>query len=255
MKALLPFLLLVLLGSPSLGQEQALPQLSPKMGRSLDFGPEAQQEWKKNEAMMTALNKGDKSWDDLNQEDMRLLEKFGETRSSLYEAVGEECSWYCGGSVNQIVASSFLADQGKNSYSPVNAHDLSFETAWVEGVAGHGIGEYLRYTFKPETPRITEIKIANGYVKSPAAWKANSRVKKLKVLVNNKPYAILLLEDSMQEQIFEVEPIGYGDRKNFLLLKRRPAHTITFEIMEVYPGSKYQDTVISEIFFEGIDVH
>ncbi|WP_449508538.1 hypothetical protein [Dawidia soli] len=28
-----------------------------------------------------------------------------------------------------------------------------------------------------------------------------------------------------------------------------------FEILEVYEGAKYDDTVISEIFFDGIDVH
>lgn len=31
--------------------------------------------------------------------------------------------------------------------------------------------------------------------------------------------------------------------------------TLKFEILEVYEGSKYSDTVISEIYFNGIDVH
>jgi hypothetical protein len=31
--------------------------------------------------------------------------------------------------------------------------------------------------------------------------------------------------------------------------------TLKFEILEVYPGTRHKDTVISEIYFDGIDVH
>lgn len=31
--------------------------------------------------------------------------------------------------------------------------------------------------------------------------------------------------------------------------------TLKFEMLEVYPGKKYDDTVISEIYFDGIDVY
>lgn len=34
-----------------------------------------------------------------------------------------------------------------------------------------------------------------------------------------------------------------------------PDWTVKFEIVEVYKGTKYNDTVISEIFFDGTDVH
>lgn len=34
-----------------------------------------------------------------------------------------------------------------------------------------------------------------------------------------------------------------------------PDWKIRFEIMEVYPGDKYDDTVITEIYFDGTDVH
>jgi len=91
---------------------------------------------------------------------------------------------------------------------PENAHDLSFKTAWIEGVKGYGIGEYIIYHFRQTAPRITKIIIANGYVKSHKTWLENSRVKKLKLYIDNKPFAILNLEDSRYEQIFEFEPIG-----------------------------------------------
>lgn len=31
--------------------------------------------------------------------------------------------------------------------------------------------------------------------------------------------------------------------------------TLKFEIAEVYKGTKYDDVVITEIYFDGIDVH
>jgi hypothetical protein len=128
---------------------------------------------------------------------------------------------------------------------PKNAHDLSFKTAWVEGVKGYGIGEYLLYHFRAKAPRITQVKIANGYVKSEKAYRENSRVKKLKMYIDNNPFAVLKLEDRRIEQIFDFEPIGSQTAK----------WTIKFEILEVYQGDKFDDTAITEIYFNGIDVH
>jgi len=34
-----------------------------------------------------------------------------------------------------------------------------------------------------------------------------------------------------------------------------PPLKIKFEILEVYEGDKYKDTAITEIYFDGIDVH
>lgn len=99
----------------------------------------------------------------------------------------------CGdGGPIKIKTSSRLKSQGKNSYNEENLHDFSYKTPWVEGADGYGEGEWVEYTFIANSPRITEIRIANGYVKSQTAWQNNSRVKKLKVYVNNKPYAFLI---------------------------------------------------------------
>ena len=34
-----------------------------------------------------------------------------------------------------------------------------------------------------------------------------------------------------------------------------PDWKLRFEILEVYPGSKFEDIAISELYFDGIDVH
>lgn len=92
-------------------------------------------------------------------------------------------------------------------------------------------------------------------MKSQTAWANNSRVKKLKMYVNNKPYAILNLKDERALQTFKVDPLGSANREDFQALQRKPDWTLKFEIMEVYKGLKYDDVVIAELYFDGLDVH
>jgi len=175
-----------------------------------------------------------------------------EESEDYWEILGMGCSWYCGGGLDSTYASSELVG-GK--YTANNIHDLNYKTAWVEGAVGHGIGEKITYDFPPENPRITKIIIINGYIKSNKAWTENSRVKALKMFIDGKPFAILELADSKQEQSFSFSPLGVADRKDYDLLRTMPHWKMTFEILEVYPGSKYEDTAITEIYFDGIDVH
>ena len=60
--------------------------------------------------------------------------------------------------------------------------------------------------------------------------------------------AILELEDSRTLQCFDVGLLGYND-------KNAANWTLKFEILDVYPGEKYEDTAISELYFDGVDVH
>tara|TARA_R110002096_G_scaffold287304_1_gene480956 strand:+ start:103 stop:831 length:729 start_codon:yes stop_codon:yes gene_type:complete len=239
----------------NLSYSQVIPTLKPRIGKVLDFGSEVQKEWEIRDKALGDMSQGIRSWDKLSPKEKSIIEKYGEVYDDMWDIVGGGCSWYCGGGLDTQTASSELTSQGNNTYLAKNAHDLSYETAWVEGVAGYGIGEYLEYRIKPENPRITEIIIVNGYVKSDLAWKNNSRVKKLKLYKDEKPYAILELEDTTAEQHFKIDPIGYSDRKNHELLQKKPEFVLKFEIVEVYPGLKYDDTVITEIYFNGIDVH
>ena len=156
------------------------------------------------------------------------------------------CSWYCGGQIDSVTASSVLGEK----YAAEKAHDFSIVTAWVEGVAGNGEGEYLKYTFPGICPRITAVLIHNGYIKNKDVWRDNGRVKRLLMYYNDKPYAVLNLKNTMDLQRFEVGILGNEDR-----CEASPVWSIKFEILEVYPGDKYEDTVITEIYFDGIDVH
>ena len=170
---------------------------------------------------------------------------FVEENPVLSHFYSGNCSWYCGGQIDSVTASSALADR----YAAEKARDFSIVTAWVEGVEGNGEGEYLRYSFPGTCPRITTVLIHNGYVKNWDVWRDNARVKRLLMYYNDEPYAILNLQDTMGLQSFDVGVLGYEDKDS------APAWSIKFEILEVYPGKKYEDTAITEIYFDGIDVH
>lgn len=162
------------------------------------------------------------------------------------------CSWYCGGNVSGFKASSSLATVNGISYTAGKAHDFDITTAWVEGKEDHGIGEFLEYSIDL-TPAnasknlgITKIILANGYKKTKLTWEENARVKKLRMFVNEKPFGILELLDSFGFQVIHI---------NKLMLPLHKVTTIRFEILDVYPGTKFQDTAISELLFDGVGVH
>ena len=152
------------------------------------------------------------------------------------------CNPYTWGAEN-AVASSTLGSQGSASYLASNVKDWNHETAWVEGVSGYGIGEWIELqNVRPDGGTITALHIINGYVKSDKAWSENSRVKRLKVYCDGKPICILDLQNSRSTQTFSIAALS-----NYRYIGK-----IRFEILEVYQGTKYQDTVISEIYFTAV---
>lgn len=82
-------------------------------------------------------------------------------------------------------------------------------------------------------------------MKSHKVWQDNSRVKQLKLYVNDKPYALLNLKDIKSKQIFAIDTLQGVDSELYL----------KFEITNIYEGDKYDDVVISEIEFDGTGVH
>ena len=153
------------------------------------------------------------------------------------------CNPYTTAGTQNVVASSSLSSQGSASYRASNIIDSNHETAWVEGVKGYGVGQWIELRDIYPDGEITALSILNGYVKSDKAWSENSRVKRLKVYCNDNPICILELQDSRSMQVFSVQDVLGG---------KHHIGKLRFEIMEVYPGTKYQDTVISEIYFTAV---
>lgn len=197
----------------------------------------------KCEQLSLKANEDYSNYEAMSPEDKTLLD-LGEQDSVLWHFYSAACSWYCGGVILDVSSSSALSTQYKGD----NAHDFSILNAWVEGAPGNGEGEYLVYTFPGYCPRITTIQILNGYTKTEKAWLDNGRVKRLRMYYNGEPYAILELEDTRRLQSFDVGILGFNDSS-------AADWTLKFEILDVYPGDKYADTVITELYFDGIDVH
>ena len=137
----------------------------------------------------------------------------------------------CTDSPTTSSASSTLAKQGSTSYYSKQLYDWNPRTAWVEGKADYGIGEY----FEVDLPYGgSNIGIFNGYQKNYDTWLNNSRVKKLKIYGNGKALCFVELHDQMGVQNFDLPPNSdYG--------------LYRFEIVEVFPGLKWKDVAISEI--------
>jgi hypothetical protein len=158
------------------------------------------------------------------------------------------CSWYCGGHVDSVKASSALPPSKNIYYSAKNAHDFDPLTAWI---TKKGKGEYIEYTVDTRKQGdhhlgVTSLIMLNGYRKSRDLWKANSRVKCLIMSVDDKPYAKLELLDSYEVQVVKFDKI---------MLPKSGLKKFKFTIVDVYKGSKYNDTAISEMVFDGVGVH
>ncbi|MEO7990062.1 MAG: hypothetical protein ABI663_11000 [Chryseolinea sp.] len=258
MKVTMKLVLLTLILFSIETSAQSIKNLKPTFGRLVDKSPEGETKFLNDQKECSDLWEKQNAGNKLTGEEKKKLEAncMNEAEpEGYYEILGAACSWYCGGGQDTQAASSALQPFKDINYSAANAHDLSYKTAWIEGVPGYGIGESLTYHFPPENPRITKIIVVNGYVKSKKSWTDNSRVKTLKAYLNDKPFAILNLADTRQEQEFEFSPIGNSDRADWDKLKSAPSWTMKFEIIDIYKGEKYDDTAITEIYFDGIDVH
>lgn len=146
-------------------------------------------------------------------------------------------------------ASSSLKAQGNNNYDVSNIDDFRVNTAWVAGTKGYGIGETITYTFTKgdfdkakigNRINFNGFLILNGYCKNKKVWMENSRVKRVRISHNKKPLYEAMVHDSMNLQEIDFDNVYL-----------KPWDTVTVTILEVYPGTKYKDTAISELIPTG----
>ncbi len=134
-----------------------------------------------------------------------------------------------------ITASSELTENGYG-YTASNLCNFNLGEPWVEGVTGNGEGE----SFEVEG-NCTYIYIFNGYISynKPYLYERNSRLKKIQITFPNNP--------NHKELIFDLLDTPNPQKIN---LGERYTETIKLEILEVYPGTKYQDTCVNALLFQ-----
>lgn len=159
-------------------------------------------------------------------------------------------------------STSELKPQAQINYSIKNISDYDLNTAWIEGKTDYGTGERFGFTF--DFPENTEyggayqfygvINLFNGYCKSLDTWRQNSRIQKLKVYYNDNPVCIVELLDTWHFQYFDIGKFfKYKRDKKYMEapFEIKQGDKLTFEILDVYAGTKYKDVALSEFMAEG----
>jgi hypothetical protein len=140
--------------------------------------------------------------------------------------------------IDEYCVSSVLKSDGLNiyNYGPENLFDDDTDTAWVEGVPGQGIGQWIVVSFD-RMRLVKSIEVVNGYAKDHLIFQKNSRVKDIRVEFSGRDEPLhFKLKDSETPQ-----PVPLPDDRPL------KAHWIKFTIESVYPGTKWEDTAISEL--------
>ena len=139
-----------------------------------------------------------------------------------------------GGVLNGADASSILPPESGISYKPEMAVDQNLSTAWVEGVPDSGINQWIEFTF--DAPKeISTVSILPGYASSDEAYFKNNRIKQLRVEFGPGPGNVFTLSDEFRTHDLKFDTVT--------------ADSVRIIILDVYPGSKFNDTAISEVDF------
>ena len=225
----------IVLSEENITQEK-LKNLYPEVGYTPDISFSAKQNFINNQKLYNEISKlidsigeYDEAKKHLTESQIAIYENEEEFMAEDHLSVGGVgCSWYCGGGPMSVKATSELNSNKGFTYIADNIHDFSLRNAWIEGKKSSGIGESITFEFAENNPPVTTVEIFNGYMKTEKTWQENSRVKKLKLYANNKPIAILNLEDIKSLQRFQIGT--HQSKKGNLFLK--------FEILDVYKGEK-----------------
>lgn len=165
------------------------------------------------------------------------------------EDIGCMCALWCaiGWSVD---ATSYLPAIGGHCYEPGMLDDSDIATAWVEGVDGNGEGERIDFLLEKYESGFDDgerhvyplwgLMLLNGYRRTEGTWNANGRVARALVSVNGEPICIVELADSRQLQHVQLPSTDVGD-----------GDVVSFEILEVFPGDRYEDTALTELILMG----
>lgn len=136
--------------------------------------------------------------------------------------------------ISDVYATSYLVEERLGFYhKPANVIDGDNATAWVEDADGQGEGESLTIELD-DTYAVSGFIINAGYQKNTEVYDNNSRPKEL----------IVSFSDG---QRLTVELNDYYDAQKIVFDSSLETTSVTFTINDVYPGGKYEDTVISEI--------
>lgn len=134
-----------------------------------------------------------------------------------------------------IVESSSTYDGDRATHIAYNLIDSNTKTNWTEGVSGNGEGEYVDFLFQAEQP-IAGFTIWAGNHYNDSYYTKNARPKTITLTFSDGSNENYTLRDKKEEQTFRFsQPVE--------------TESVRLTITSVYAGTKWEDTVISEIDF------
>ncbi len=142
---------------------------------------------------------------------------------------------------NEASATSFLKNNWNKyteNYHPNYALDDRPETAWVEGVEGHGEQQNLMYRVSPLSVKLS---IRNGYQKSKALFAKNSMPKDVIVSLHAPGM------QTVAEKKFTLQKKWGFQDVSLPIPEERGFAFVKVTVLSVYPGSTYADTCVSDI--------
>ena len=148
---------------------------------------------------------------------------------------------------DSVYASSVSYNEGVK----YNVRDITIcgvYNPWCSAI-GKAEGASVTCIFKQNKRPIDDISLANGYCHTEKQWKNHGRVAKMQLIVDGQPYKTFDLEDTPERQHLDITSISPKT-------KGEPVE-LTFKILKVYPGAKYNDVSISLLSFcseQGADV-
>jgi len=144
----------------------------------------------------------------------------------------------------------------EKKYSSKKSIDKIYSTAWVEGKKDEGINEWIQVKIglkgkyrKKRTVYFRLISLFSGLGDKKYFFK-NNRIKIMHCIIKNgnseKKYLINLKDK------FEIQHFFIPWKNKIELNSKNPNVTIKFLIKEVYKGTKWNDTCLSDISFSGM---
>jgi hypothetical protein len=135
-------------------------------------------------------------------------------------------------------SSSILQDKeyGRLRYHSDNILDKNMRTSWVEGAEGNGLGEWFQFDFDQKFV-VEGFDILSGYTKSKKIFFINNRIKKAELIFSDGSKESIQFNDTMDWQSIRFKP--------------RETEYFRFVIKDIYQGTKYDDTCISEMKVRG----
>ena len=141
-------------------------------------------------------------------------------------------------------ATSVHYTEGVDSYEPARINDGDVTTGWVEGVDGSGIGEYVELTY-PGDIVFHSVWIVPGFCKREDLFYRNNVPVELEFSSGGKSVAV-----DISSAAGDYYQAAAGTE--FVLPGELPCDgTLRVTIRNVWPGSEWDDTVISELKMKG----